>query len=410
MALIIAVAALGHGLLWLGALNRLHGLSFSRTAIRRVNIAILSFAAGLPVAWGWWWATVGCGPIAWADQSFGLGVGHLFCRGYLGVCFAAAVFGLLITAARLIADRLAAEPPAVCRVLNFPQAAPHPLLRIPGNQSLEVALIDRELVLPQWPGELDRLSVLHLSDLHISPRMGRSFFADVSTCCAGRPADLVAVTGDILEDPRCLDWLPDLFGRLRAPLGIYWIRGNHELKCDSDRLRSVLDSCGLVCLSGRWTSTSCRETAIVLAGNELPWFPPAAAMDAAPPPAPAGPPRIALLHSPDQFGWARREQFDLALAGHVHGGQVRIPLVGPIVAPSRHGLYYARRSVYRGGRTTMHVSRGLSAEWPLRIACRPEIVRLSLRADGEPRESSSPTRGSTTEAAADSGSRERRRA
>ncbi len=380
MALIIAVAALGHGLLWLGALNRLHGLAFSRTAICRVNIAILSLAAGLPVAWGCWWAAFGCSPIAWADQPLWLAAGHLLCRGYLVVCFAAAVFGLLIAAARIMADRLAPEPAAACRVLEFPQVAPHPLLRIPGNQSLEVALIDRELVLPRWPAELDGLSVLHLADLHISPRLGRSFFADVLTCCAGRPADLAAVTGDILEDPRCLDWLPDIFGRLRAPLGVYWIRGNHELKCDCDRLGAVLDGRGLVCLSARWTSAPCRGTSIVLAGNELPWFPPAAAMDSAPPPAPDGPPRIALLHSPDQFGWARRERFDLALAGHVHGGQVRLPLFGPLVAPSRRGLYYARRSVYRGGRTTMHVSRGLSAEWPLRIACRPEIVRLTLRA------------------------------
>jgi len=380
MALIVALAALGHGLLWLGALNRLHGLSFSRAAICRVNIAILSLAAGLPVAWGCWWAAFGCGPIAWADEPFWLAAGHLLCRGYLGVCVAAAVIGAVIAAARIIADRLAAEPPAVSRILDFPQAAPHPLLRIPGDQSLSVALIDRELALPHWPTELDGLTVLHLSDLHVSPRLGRSFFADVLTCCAGRPADLAAVTGDILEDPRCLDWLPDIFGRLRAPLGVYWIRGNHELKCDCDRLGAVLDGCGLVCLSARWTAVPCRGTSIVLAGNELPWFPPAAAMDAAPPPAPAGPPRIALLHSPDQFCWAQREQFDLALAGHVHGGQVRLPLFGPLVAPSCRGLYYARRSVYRGGRTTMHVSRGLSAEWPLRIACRPEIVRLTLRA------------------------------
>lgn len=379
MELVFAAAALGHGLLWLGTLNRLHGLPFSRTAIRRVNLAIVALAAGLPIAWVCWYVVFGCFATVPADLPLWLGVGHLFCRGYLAVCVAAAALGACVGVVRIIADRFAPEPPAVCRVLTFPQPAPHPLLRIPGNQSLEVALVDRELVLPHWPAELDGLSVLHLSDLHISHRLGRSFFADVLTCCAGRPAELAAVTGDILEDPRCLEWLPDLFGRLRAPLGAYWIRGNHELKCDSDRLRAVLDSCGLVCLSGRWIAAPCRGKSIVLAGNELPWFPPAAAMASALPPAPIGPPRIALLHSPDQFAWARREQFDLALAGHVHGGQVRLPLVGPLVAPSRRGLVFARRSIYRSGRTTMHVSRGLSAEWPIRIACRPEIVRLILR-------------------------------
>lgn len=387
-ALIIAAAALGHGLLWLGALNRFHGMPFSRPAIRRVNIAIVLLAAGLPIAWTCWRAAFGCGPMAWADQALWLNAGHLFCRGYLGVCIAAAAIGLSVGIARIIADRLAPEPPAVCRVLNFPRAAPHPLLRIPGNQSLEVALVDREIVMPRWPTELDGLSLLHLSDLHVSPRLGRSFFTDALTCCAGRPADLAAVTGDILEDPECLDWLPDIFARLRAPLGVYWIRGNHELKSDSDRLRAALDDCGLICLSARWLPIACRGASIVLAGNELPWFPPAAAMDAAPAPAPLGPPRIALLHSPDQFGWAQREQFDLALAGHVHGGQVRLPLFGPLLAPSRRGLTYARRSVYRRGPTVMHVSRGLSAEWPLRIGCRPEVVRLVLRAAATTAESS----------------------
>jgi uncharacterized protein len=88
--------------------------------------------------------------------------------------------------------------------------------------------------------------------------------------------------------------------------------------------------------------------------------------------------RILLSHSPDQFAWARRWDFDLMLAGHTHGGQIRLPIVGPVVCPSRHGVKYAGGTFYSYP-TLMHVSRGISAEAPIRLNCRPELSRLVLQ-------------------------------
>jgi predicted MPP superfamily phosphohydrolase len=88
--------------------------------------------------------------------------------------------------------------------------------------------------------------------------------------------------------------------------------------------------------------------------------------------------RVLLAHAPDQIDWAQRHQFDLMLAGHTHGGQIRLPLLGAIVAPSRLGTKFSAGTFYMEP-TVMHVSRGVSGLTPLRWNCPPEITRLVLR-------------------------------
>jgi predicted MPP superfamily phosphohydrolase len=67
------------------------------------------------------------------------------------------------------------------------------------------------------------------------------------------------------------------------------------------------------------------------------------------------------------------------LAGHTHGGQGRLPLLGPLISPSFHGSRYASGDFFKPP-TTMHVTRGLSGTHLLRINCRPELSLLTLRA------------------------------
>ncbi len=118
---------------------------------------------------------------------------------------------------------------------------------------------------------------------------------------------------------------------------------------------------------------------MILAGNGLPWLRPAADLTRAPPASSEGGPlRIALAHSPDQLGWARAHGVDLLLAGHTHGGQIRVPLLGPILSATRLGAAYSS-GVFHAPPTVMHVTRGVSAQIPVRIHCRCELARLVLR-------------------------------
>ena len=85
---------------------------------------------------------------------------------------------------------------------------------------------------------------------------------------------------------------------------MYYVFGNHDLRVDWRRLQRVMDDCGLVYLGGRWKVIEVRGQPVLLAGNELPWFKPAADLSGCPPRGEV-PFRLLLAHSPDQLAWAR---------------------------------------------------------------------------------------------------------
>jgi predicted MPP superfamily phosphohydrolase len=127
-------------------------------------------------------------------------------------------------------------------------------------------------------------------------------------------------------------------------------------------------------LVNSWEQIEVRGQPLVVVGHEGPWL--------SPPPdlsdCPVGPFRLCLSHTPDNIAWARRAGIDLMLSGHVHGGQIRFPVIGSMLVPSRYGRRYDC-GVFAEGPTLLHVSRGLSGEHPLRYGCRPEVTRITLR-------------------------------
>jgi uncharacterized protein len=213
----------------------------------------------------------------------------------------------------------------------------------------------------------------------MSGRLMRAYFERVVDEVNRAAVDIVAVTGDIVEGNRFLDWLPATLGRLEARFGVYYVLGNHDRRADEPELRAALADAGLINVGSTWHQVIVRGTPIVLVGNELPWYKPAADLRDCPNESEAGrPARILLAHSPDQFKWAQANDVDLMLAGHLHGGQVRLPLIGAITSPSIHGVRYAA-GLFTAGNTVMHVSRGIGALTPLRYRCPPEIAILVLR-------------------------------
>ena len=66
------------------------------------------------------------------------------------------------------------------------------------------------------------------------------------------------------------------------------------------------------------------------------------------------------------------------LSGHNHGGQIKLPIIGPFLAPSLYGVRFTD-GVFHLAPTSLHVSRGVSGRHPLRIRCRPEVTLLHLK-------------------------------
>jgi predicted MPP superfamily phosphohydrolase len=256
------------------------------------------------------------------------------------------------------------------------------LARLPGNETFQLEVSDKEYRIPRLPAEWDGLSILHLSDLHFIGTPDRPYFDEVIDIARSLPTDLVVLTGDLLDRQDLVAWLPTTLGRLSAPLGCWYVLGNHDWYLpDVEAVRRELARLGWRGLGGYCETVTHRGRNLVLCGSERPWMGRQPDLSGSP----QGALRLLLSHSPDNIDWAKRHQIDLMLAGHNHGGQVRLPGFGPVYSPSAYGAKYAS-GVFWEPPTLLYVSRGIGGRHPLRWNCPPELTRLILRpAQGEPK-------------------------
>jgi predicted MPP superfamily phosphohydrolase len=397
---LIAAALIGHFSIAVWLFNRLHAFAIPRRAIKGLEkllvLAAVSMLALLVVRY------IVLGRDLISPLSPSQPIGQCALSGYIGICWLAAALAIPCWLIPKLRER---TPDAlllnhtthvdVAARLGFRPlhgAGTRLLGHFPGNELLRIAVQQKTLRLPSLPRELDGLTIAHLSDLHMTGQLGREFYDCVVDETNALDADLVVITGDILEKERCLPWIGPTLGRLKARRGKYFILGNHEKRLsDVAPLRQALGDAGLVDLGGRCEHCVIRGCGILLSGTELPWF------GAAPDlnsefriqnseldsfdtrtlnPEPSF--RILLSHTPDQLSWAKSHGFDLMLAGHNHGGQIRLPYLGALIAPSRYGFRYAG-GLYLEQPTLLHVSRGLAGIHPIRLNCLPEIALLILK-------------------------------
>ncbi len=250
------------------------------------------------------------------------------------------------------------------------------LVRMPGNESLQLEINEKQFRIPQLNTRLAGLSITHLSDLHYTGKIQREYFEEVVRRANALESDLIAITGDLLDKSALVAWLPETLGRLKAPLGVYCVLGNHDRRINTPPLLAMLEKLGIQAIGGKRVALEHGGARLFLTGNELPWFKPTETGPLLPDRA-NEPLRILLSHSPDQFRWAQQHRFQLMLAGHTHGGQICFPGIGPIVSPSFYGVRYAAGS-FDLSPTLLHVSRGISGKTPLRYGCPPELTKLVL--------------------------------
>lgn len=247
---------------------------------------------------------------------------------------------------------------------------------VPGNQATAIALEHYRIAMPKLPVGAT-LKICQLTDLHLTGQIDIAYYKLIIEQVNRWEPDLVLITGDLVDEHHCLDWLDGIFTPLQARCGKFYILGNHDRRIRPEsELRTRLERTQLQRVGGAWLAVETGDTGIVkLAGNELPWF--AGAESLKPLPAEDRSLRILLSHSPDQIDWARSFDFDLIFCGHTHGGQVRFPVIGPILCPSRYGVRYAC-GPFQVGSALMHVSRGISGDRPIRINCPPEVGFFTL--------------------------------
>jgi len=255
------------------------------------------------------------------------------------------------------------------------------MAKLPGNQIVSLQRNRKQLRIEDLPSDLIGLRIAHLSDVHLTGQLSTAFYRLAMDWLSEQSPDLIVVSGDIVDYATALEQLIPVFEGLSAPLGMYFVLGNHD-----KRLPAPTKVCDVLCSMG-WTDLG-RAAAIVqkgvtkilLVGNELPWFRRHETCHETI--SEAGSDgyvvwKLGVSHSPDQFPWGVSNGCRLLLCGHTHGGQIRLPLVGPVIAPSHFGTRYAS-GVFLKQKTLMHVSRGISGVHPFRWGCIPEVTILEL--------------------------------
>jgi uncharacterized protein len=216
------------------------------------------------------------------------------------------------------------------------------------------------------------------SDFHAGPTTHPEAFATLADELVRLRPDLILLGGDYVSGEAAnVSALSDVLARCSAPLGKYAVLGNHDLWTDDKHIVARLATAGVDVLVNRNRALPPPFDAVSIVGIDDPWTGNAdmrTAFDG------AGPVRVFLTHSPDGLLLLNDEQFDVAFAGHTHGGQVALPDGTPVLTaggPLSRAYGHGRFQI--AGNGPLIVSRGIGcSNWPIRINADPELVLCTL--------------------------------
>lgn len=221
-----------------------------------------------------------------------------------------------------------------------------------------------EVPVKNLPQSMKNYKILHLTDLH-SARFGKGQ-KEIFSLLEGQQVDMVAITGDVV-DRRKKDIQPglELVKAASKYAPVYFVPGNHEEAIEIyGEFRKKLEEQGVNVLE-KGKRVESKDFVIAGPGTSIKKY--------------SEKVLIMLSHYPSIFKKAAENGVDLVLAGHTHGGQIRLPWIGALYAPGQGkfpeydaGLFYEKGSY-------MYVNRGLgTSKMPVRFLCRPEAAVITL--------------------------------
>ena len=220
--------------------------------------------------------------------------------------------------------------------------------------------------------------IVQISDLHLGNYVGNDQLVWLSRRLEDLEPDLLFITGDFVNRSY-REALPAREG-LRALASVaptYGVLGNHDFWHGPNELTALLRDAGIRMLRNQHVAIEIGGNPLLLAGvddwktghDDL-----AQAVSGMPD---AGLVRILLSHCPDLLRPAAEHDFDLVLAGHTHGSQVRIPILGRLVNRFMHGEY--ERGWMKEKDTALYINRGLGVVFvPVRYGSDAEVTVLHL--------------------------------
>jgi hypothetical protein len=245
-----------------------------------------------------------------------------------------------------------------------------------------------EIPLARLPEVWDGVTIAQLSDLHYDARWSAGVIQHAIEVVNLLRPDLIALTGDYVTVPvhrlagqklaQEAEPCAQLVRNLEAPLGVFGVLGNHDAESRPNHITETMRAAGVQVLrnaafplergSARFWIVGLEDA---LSGTQD--------LDTALRDVPATEVSVLLVHEPDFADVAAQSPVDLQLSGHSHGGQIRLPLLGPPYLP-----YMARKypvGLYSVGNMKLYTNAGLGTiRLPIRLFAPPEITLFTLRA------------------------------
>jgi len=245
-----------------------------------------------------------------------------------------------------------------------------------------------EVALPRLPEVFQDFTIALMGDFHYDPHFSATAIAAAVRIVNDLRPDLIALAGDFVTTPlfggrhhsviiKELDPCVQLLGQLRARQGVFAILGNHDEYFNAARVVGALQSAGIRVLRNERLPIERERSRFWLAGinDVLMGNPdPGRALRGAA----SGETTVLLCHEPDFADEVARFPVDLQLSAHSHGGQIRVPLVGPLYLPPLARKY--PWGLRRVGDMMLYTNCGIGTiRLPIRWNCPPEITLISLR-------------------------------
>ena len=267
------------------------------------------------------------------------------------------------------------------------------MLLVWGNNSIVVTNIKYNN--SKIPSEFNGYRILQVSDVH-NKQFGKNQSKLVDKIKKCNP-DIIVITGDLLDDAKydvdkALGITIEFINSITEIAPVYYVSGNHELMTgEYEKIKQELTKANVTVLDNDKVVLSKNEQSINLLGLLDPAFyykyygypleTRISKLESELQELSNGDDsfKILLSHRPELMDIYAKNNIDVVLAGHAHGGQIRIPFIGAITAPNQGWFPKYSDGEYRENNTTMIVSRGLGASVvPIRVFNRPELILLEL--------------------------------
>ncbi|MGG4448689.1 metallophosphoesterase [Brevibacillus porteri] len=240
-------------------------------------------------------------------------------------------------------------------------------------------IVRLSITIPGLPESFKGTKLIQFSDVHLGHYFEPKELESVIALIQSEKPDLICFTGDIVDEvTRPLFAAVPLFNQLLAPLGKFAVLGNHDYRAgEQQKVRDGLVASGFEVLDNRHVVVQKDGQQLYMAGVDdvfygVPDLP--RALENIPPEGSV----ILLVHEPDFADIASEHPVHLQLSGHSHGGQVRLPFIGHLLAP-QYGRKYVQ-GLYQVGGMAVYTNRGLGTTiLPVRLFCRPELTVLTLQ-------------------------------